>query len=153
DAERRLERSQIALDLLAVALEEETFAAACRAFVTELGLRFHCERVSLGTVRRHRIHLIAISHSAQFGRHMNLVQRLAEAMDEAVDQRAMILYPCAPEEPHVTRAHEDLARSHGAATILTIPIFVRDRFAGALTFERPRDRNFDADTIRILDAI
>jgi RND family efflux transporter MFP subunit len=143
-------RAQTALDTLSVALEQQRFASACRALVTDLASRFSCERVSIGFVRRKHSVIAAISHSAKFGQQMNLVRLVGGAMNEALDQRAVILYPPPPDEPNVTRAHADLAKSHGAAAILTTPLFVHDRFIGAVTFERADP--FDADTIATLDA-
>lgn len=145
-------QAQSALDMLAVVLEQKRFRGACRALVTELAARFNCERVSIGFVKSGHADVAAISHSAQFGRHMNLVRLVGLAMDEALDQRALILHPPAPDEPNVTRVHAELAQSCAAAAILTVPLFVADRFAGAVTFERA-EGSFDPGTIAILDAI
>jgi len=146
-------QAQSALDMLAVVLEQKRFRGACRALVTELAARFNCERVSIGFVKSGHADVAAISHSAQFGRHMNLVRLVGLAMDEALDQRALILHPAAPDEPNVTRVHAELAQSCAAAAILTVPLFVADRFAGAITFERATEGGFDPATIAILDAI
>jgi RND family efflux transporter MFP subunit len=153
DAARHALAAQGALDMLSVALEQERFGAACRALVTELAGRFGCERVSIGFIRNGHAEVAAISHSAQFGRQMNLVRLVGVAMDEALDQRALILHPPAQDELNVTRAHGELAQSCGAVTILTTPLFVNDRFIGAFSFERPLETGFDADSIAILDAI
>ncbi|MDO9297064.1 HlyD family efflux transporter periplasmic adaptor subunit [Bradyrhizobium sp.] len=142
-----------ALDMLSVVLEQERFGAACRSFVTELAARFKCERVSIGFVKAGHAEVAAISHSAQFGRHMNLVRLVGVAMDEALDQRALILHPPSSDELNVTRSHAELAQSCGAVAVLTIPLFVSDRFIGAITFERAVDVGFDAATIAVLDGI
>ena len=153
DTARRALQAQGALDMLSVVLEQKRFRGACRSLVTELAARFNCERVSIGFVKSGHADVAAISHSAQFGRHMNLVRLVGLAMDEALDQRALILQPAAPDEPNVTRAHAELAQSCAAASILTIPLFVSDHFAGAITFERTTGNGFDAGTIAVLDAI
>ncbi len=147
------DRTTLALDLLAAALEEEKFAAACRVAVTELATRFGCERVSIGFSRRHRSSVVAISHTAQFGKSMSLVKLLADAMDEAIDQRGPVLYPL-PEADDVlvTTAHAALSSAHGSGIVLTIPLFVRDRFAGAAVFERPDDQPFDQTTLDLAEA-
>jgi multidrug resistance efflux pump len=122
--------------------------------MTELASRFGCERVSIGFERRGGIEVFVISHTAQFSEQMNLVRLLGEAMDEAVDQRAYINYPPDPDEPLAVRAHEDLARKHRATAILTIPLFVRDRFIGALTFERVGEgARFSPRDIGVLDYV
>jgi multidrug resistance efflux pump len=158
DGDRRIvEQTKLALEIVAVALEEEGFSAACRAVVTELALRLDCERVSVGFVRRGHAFVAAISHSAEFGKQMNLVRRLAGAMDEALDQRAIVLFPDSPDDagdaPSATRAHAELARVHGAGTILTLPLFVRDRYVGALVCERAADRPFDQAAVDLVDGV
>jgi multidrug efflux pump subunit AcrA (membrane-fusion protein) len=125
-----------ALKLFAVALEEERMDGACRSLVTQLAEQFGCERVSIGFERRGRIKVSTISHTAEFSEKLNLSRLLGEAMDEAVDQHAYIVYPPAGDEPVAVRAHEILARKHLASAILTLPIFAVDRFLGAITFER-----------------
>jgi multidrug efflux pump subunit AcrA (membrane-fusion protein) len=148
------ERTTLALDLLAAALEEAAFAASCRVAVTELATRFGCERVSIGFSRRHRSSVVAISHTAQFGRSMSLVTRLAEAMDEAIDQRGPVLFP-APDaaDAVATTAHAALSKAHGSDVVLTVPLFVRDRFAGAVVFERDADQPFDQATLDLAEAV
>jgi RND family efflux transporter MFP subunit len=151
DTSRQARQSQSALDILSVTLEQEGFGTACRSLVTELAVRFGCERVSVGMVRNGHAKVVAISHSAQFGREMNLVRLVGSAMDEALDQHALIRYPASSDELNVTRAHAELAQSGGAATLLTIPLFIKDCFIGAITFEHPS--GFDADTITVLDCV
>jgi len=148
----RAGRSAIALDLVAAGLEQERFANAARAAVTEMAVRLGCERVSLGLTRRRITRVVAISHTAQFGRRMNLIRQLGDAMDEALDQSAAILFPPTPDEPLATRAHAALAEAHGAGHILTIPLLVRDRHVGALLLERPAGAPFDQATVDLADA-
>lgn len=151
DSALDVHKAQSALDILAVTLEQEGFGPACRSLATELATRYGCERVSIGMVRNGHANVVAISHSAQFGQQMNLVRLVGAAMDEALDQRALIRHPAPPEELNVTRAHAELAQVCGAPTILTIPLFTRDRFIGAMTFEHPS--GLDADTVAVLDCI
>jgi len=148
-------RTALALDLLAAALEQERFDDAARTAVTELAVKLHCERASLGLVRGGRARIAAISHAAQFGRRMSLVRLLEAAMDEAVDQNAPILFPPAPDEPVATRAHAALAAAEAgsAGHILTLPLLVRDRHVGALTLQRPPDRPFDQAAVDLADAV
>lgn len=151
---RQLTRLKSTLDCVAGALEQNGFMAAAMAVVTELAVLTGAERVSVGFQRRGTVRIAAISHSAQFGRQMNLVRLLSDAMDEAVDQQALIVYPPAStEDPVATSAHARLAEVHHVGHVLTIPLLVADRFVGALTFESPDDRPFDAETIELLDGI
>lgn len=147
-------RMSAALELLAAGIEEEGFASACRLCVTELALAANCERVSAGFVDKGRVRVASISHSAQFGKKMNLVSLLAAAMDEAVDQQSAILYPPNPDETQVTAAHAALAEAHGGGTILTVPLFVGDVFIGAFTFERGKGGGpFAQETVDFLDCV
>ncbi|MFO1100574.1 MAG: HlyD family efflux transporter periplasmic adaptor subunit [Xanthobacteraceae bacterium] len=147
------ERTALALDLIAAALEEDTASSACRVAATELAIKLGCERVSFGFLTRGECRVAGISHSAQFGKRMNLVRQLADAMDEAVDQQAIVLYPPTADEHLLVRAHAALAAGHGSAFILTVPMFVKDHFVGAVTFERASGQPFDQQTIDIADAV
>lgn len=148
------ERATLALDLIAAALEESTSRSASRVAATELALRLGCERVSFGFLVRGHIEIAGISHSAQFGKRMNLVRQLAEAMEEAIDQQAVVLFPAPAADEHVlVRAHGALSKGHGAGFILTVPMFVNDRFVGAATFERAAADPFDQSTIDIAEAV
>lgn len=72
-------------------------------------------------------------------------------MDEAIDQRAIVRYPAADEdEPMATRAHEELVDAHGAETILTVPIFIRDHYIGAFLFERHASEPFTGAAVDAL---
>ena len=147
-----LNRSKIALDLLAAALDHESFEKSAIAVVTELAVRTRCVRVSLG-FRRGRTSVVKIiSHSAQFGRHMNLIACLGAAMDEALDQRRLILHPAPDDQFVATLAHAELSRMQKDGQVLTIPLLAADRFIGALTFERPPGSDFDPGTIKLLEA-
>ncbi|MBL8701264.1 MAG: HlyD family efflux transporter periplasmic adaptor subunit [Alphaproteobacteria bacterium] len=149
------DRTGLALQLIAASLEQQGFVPACRLAATEIASRLGCERVSIGFTRRHQTKVVGISHSAQFGRTMDLVRHLADAMDEAIDQRRLVLVPAADadDEP-LTRAHAELLRAHGGGgQALTIPMLVKDRVVGAVTLERPPDQPFDQVTVDLAEAV
>lgn len=150
----RMDTLTAALDLIAAALDEDRFNASCQAVVTELAMRLDCDQVSIGFRRYRRTKITALSHAAQFGGRMNLIRDIGAAMDEAIDQRCSVLYPPPDDgEYRVTRAHGELARSHDAGTVLTVPLVAHGRFLGALSFERPPGRLFDANTISLCDCV
>jgi RND family efflux transporter MFP subunit len=73
-------------------------------------------------------------------------------MYEAMDHKAVVVYPLRSETaPLVTRAHEELARQHGAGTICTIPLRSDGKFLGGLTLERPANKLFDQATIELCE--
>lgn len=153
-AEGRYAHAVHALNAVVGVAEQQDFPTAARAAVTDLAMRFDCDRVSVGFRRFGRSHVAAISHSAHFGRRMNLVRMLGAAMDEAIDQRGVVIYPAdRVEEPMATHRHEKLASAHGAAHILTAPLYAIDHFAGALVFERPSEHPFTQQDAEMLEAV
>ena len=150
---RSANRTSAALEALAVALEQERFVDACRAVVTEVALNSRCERVSIGFRQRGSCRVKSISNSADFGKRMNLVRILGAAMDEAIDQRAVISYPPASGSLHTFREHEKLARLYASTCILTVPMFVYDRFIGALLCERQCDEPFSNSEVEYVENV
>src|SRR5207237_492431 len=72
------------LQLLAVFLEHERFRDAAAALVTELASRLGCDRVVLASLERGVVHIEAVSNTAQFDRHANLLVATLNAMSEAL---------------------------------------------------------------------
>lgn len=153
DKALRAERdsSRATLDLLATVIDRCDFRSAALAAVTEMALRFSCIRVSLGFVRFGSARVAAISHTSSFSRRIRLVQQLGKAMDEAIDQRAILRYPAPPEDVVFTHAHAELAAEQRHGHVLTVPLLVVDRFEGAICFER--DQPFDEATVRLLGTV
>lgn len=148
------QRLQVVLDLVAGALGHERFYGAATAFVTTLATRLACDRVSVGFLKRGRMHVRAVSHSAHFAKQTNLVRAIGAAMDEALDQGATVVYPSRPGgEARVIRVHAELARQSDAGAICTILLAEGPRYVGALTLERPADRPFDPATVEFCEAL
>ncbi len=125
------------LRLQARALEHERFGAAATAVVTEMAQRLHCERVSVGFHHHGRIRVTAMSHGADIQLQQNLVRQLAAAMDEALDQRSLVVHPLPRNNaPGLTLAHAELARANGRVPICTVPITSKGRMFGAFLLER-----------------
>jgi multidrug efflux pump subunit AcrA (membrane-fusion protein) len=148
-----LDRTRAALNLLGGALDHEGFEAAAMAAVTGLAVRSKCSRVSLGFRDAKAVAVKVISHTAQFGQQMNLVSLLGAAMDEALDQRSIILYPGSHDQLLATSAHAELSRVQHDGQVLTLPLLVGERFVGALTFERPPDLPFESETVELLELV
>ncbi len=153
DQEAR-ERSRIAFDMLATVLDNKGIRAASTALVTELALRLNCDPVSVGFVRYRRCSVMAVSHAAGFSKKINLIKDIGAAMDEAVDQRAVVLHPPRDSwEYRVSREHEELAREHKAGGVLTVPLQFDHRTIGAITLIKPAGREFDESTVDLCDAV
>jgi RND family efflux transporter MFP subunit len=148
------ERIQAALDLVATSVGHDRFYASAMAFATALATKLQCERVSIGFVRRGRTRVFAMSHSAEFKQHTNLIRSISEAMDEAVDQRETIVYPNGSSgSVVVSRAHAELARQHGAGALCSIPLEALGAPIGALMLERPLDRPFDSKAVELCRSV
>lgn len=149
-----LSRLRSSVDVLASVLAEEDYTETCMTFVAGVAALMKCDRVSLGLVRGATIHIQAISHSANFDKRMNFIHALSMAMDEAVLQRQEILFP--PPSGHgplITRHHEELSKRFGAQSILTVPMYGRDRYFGALTLERGEDQPFGAEEVAVSKSV
>jgi RND family efflux transporter MFP subunit len=151
-------RLNFALEITAIALQEKGFKAAATACCTELATRLGCDRVSIGFLKKGQVRVEALSHSAQFGKQMNLIRAIGNAMDESLEQAALLLYP-PPEQKQQTilRAHAELARQHNSDTILTIPFLdAEGEGYGALTLERTSASEqdfFDQATVDLCDTV
>lgn len=151
--EQLQDRLVTTLDLLASTLGQDTATAAAQALVTDLATRLECDRVSFGFQRKGFSHVVAVSHSAQFGKRIDLIRSIAMAMDEALDQKSVVVFPPPTAETLVVRDHAALARGHGCDHALTIPFEIGPHAAGAFTFERAGVRLFDGPTIELCQAV
>jgi multidrug resistance efflux pump len=147
-------RLQVVLNVLATAVEHEGFPEAATAFVTDLATRLTCECVSLGCVRGRHVQLRAMSHSTPGSTQTNLTRAIEDAMDEALDQETVIVYPPASDTTfQITRLHEQLAKQHETGTICSVPLRHDGRTFGVLTFERHAAHPFDPSTVALCEAI
>jgi len=147
------ERLMATLDLVASVLVEDGFESSAQALATDLAMRLDCDRVSIGFVLDQHTNVVAVSHSAEFGKRMNLIRAIGTAMDESLDQKSIIVLPSVDGGALVTRDHASLARLFGSDSVLTIPFSVGKATIGAVTFERPRGRIFNTDEIELCQAV
>lgn len=154
DEQTLRDRATLAFDMLSTVLENRTFKAASAALVTELSMRLKSDPVAIGHVRRRHCVVTAMSHSAAFGKKLSFMRDIAGAMDEAVDQRAIVLYPDSEAwDYRVTRAHAELALQHRAGAVLTIPLQSNHEVIGAITLQRPPGASFDEATVDLCDGV
>jgi hypothetical protein len=148
------DRLQMVLDLVASTFGHERFGSAAVAFVTAVATRLGADRVTLGFVRGGRARVAAVSHSSRFAKSSNVVRAIEQAMDEAVDQQALVVWPQPVDwRPQVARAHAELARQHGSGAVCTAPLVEGGRALGALTIERPADQPFDGTTVELVEVL
>ena len=122
------------------ALSHGDFKAAAVSAVSDLALLLQCERVSLGLCLHGRVRVQAISGLSDLRAEQAAVQALAQAMEEAVEQRSAVVFPGASSA--ITLRHASLAQLSGSASICSMPVGEGRRTAAVLLFERPAP--FDA---------
>src|SRR5438105_2825237 len=148
-----MEHLKTVLELVATALGQARCQDAAMACVTDLARRLGCDRVSFGVVRRGRVQVRALSHSARVSAKTNLLGAIAAAMEEAVDQRQTLVHPPLPSDPaRVTRAHEALARHFGAGALCSAPLLEHGHVTGVLTLERGAEQPFDRSLVELVEA-
>lgn len=149
----KVENAAAVLELTATALQPGSFSHVAMALVNELAVRLACDRVSIGRVKKHSVHLATISNTARFDRRTNFVRALEAAMEEALDQECAVTWPQAEEKSFtVNRLHEELCRTEVVA-VCTVPLSGREAVFGALTLERTSGEPFDAATVELCTTI
>ena len=148
------DRLATVIELLATSLYYDRFQTAATAVATELAGTLECERVSIGFIKGHHAKLRALSHSAAFGKKANVIRAIEAAMDEAIDQQAVMVYPVPDGAPdQVVRSHAALHQDHNTGPICTVPLAEGRRMLGALVLERPVGEAFDEETIQLCEHI
>lgn len=153
----RLKSAAVTLDLVAVAQEHMKLDAALIAVVNAVVSRIGCDRVSIGLVADGhrvggRVRLAAMSHAAWFRPNTSLTDDMENAMEEALDQGATILFPPGDgREARVCVAHRDFAQAWKASHIVSFILPGRASMVGVLSCERRSADPFDADTLLVLE--
>ncbi len=134
--------------VLASCFEQVSYQQGLMRLVAELTAQFDCERVAFGEKRGHHCEVVALSNSAEFDQRANLVRNIADAMDEAVEQDATMLFPDG-EKKLIQRAHQELGRRYGAGSIATIPLVSERKIFGAITLMSSEENPLDATRVDI----
>lgn len=149
------QRLSLGVEIIAKVLAEQNYATAAMLFVTELAMAFHCDRVSLGIVKRGAVRVEQLSNTTQFGKKMNIVRGIEDAMDESLDQRETLCYAPGVEsvEGEVTLAHATLSDLSSDVAVMTVPLYVEERSIGAVTFERDGRNPFTKENAEFAESI
>lgn len=141
------------LEFQATLLSHDRFDEAATTLATELALKLGFDRVSIGLIEHGHAAIRAISHSADVQVKYEAHRALAVAMDEAIEQVAVL---CSADTvggiPRVLVAHKALARTTGNQ-VLTIPLVNRDQVYGAMTFERGATEPLDSEAMAACEHI
>lgn len=130
-----------ATDELRVRLQDivvgaQTLPQAALNLVNHLAQAHQFDRVSVGLIDRDRLEVMAMSRGKSLDERQELVRGMADAMQEAADQKATAQYPVGLQDvPRIVQAHTRLAARSGTA-LCTVPLISGGRATGALCFER-----------------
>ena len=150
ERDAHLARLALATDVVATAVQERRFAPSALAVANELAARLKCDRVSIGMERSGAIEVQAISHNASFDPKTNLVRLIGEAMDEALDLDATLVYPAPADDDAVApMAHAELARELKDVAVCSVPLLQDGHAIGVLTLERVAGEPFDAAAVEV----
>jgi multidrug efflux pump subunit AcrA (membrane-fusion protein) len=154
DREASIRRMTFAMNILADASEGGELYGSVAAIVNELAVRLACERVSIGIVRRSRMRLVAMSHTAIFDERTNLVETIENAMEEAWVQKTTIALPSTSlAERRVCLAHKELMRISASTSVASVVMTAASRTIGVITLERESGAGFDLPTIQLLEVV
>ena len=129
------------------ALSHGDFKTAAASVVADLAALLQCERVSLGLCTGPRVKVQAVSGGQDLRAQQSAVQALAQAMEEAVDQRAVIVVPqTADTSVAVALLHTSLSQLGGGLSICSVPIVQGNRATAVILFERAAP--FDAPALQ-----
>ncbi len=128
--------AETVLKVTAMALSQSHSSEATMAVTSELASRLQCERVSIGFVDNHNVHVDAISNSTHHETRQNIAKCIEAAMQEAIDQQETLLFPPEANSYYRTQEHDALVRQHTGEYICTVPLIVNDEAIGAIMFER-----------------
>jgi multidrug efflux pump subunit AcrA (membrane-fusion protein) len=138
DAQATQHTASALLVMQSRALSHGDFKAAAVSVVSDLALLLQCERVSLGVCAGVRVRVEAASGVRDLRAEQAAVQALAQAMEEAVDQRCALVFPPSENTPAValTLLHAHLSQLSGGMSICTVPVF-ENALENAVEGERP----------------
>ncbi|MCP4433752.1 MAG: HlyD family efflux transporter periplasmic adaptor subunit [Gammaproteobacteria bacterium] len=137
------------VSLLSCCFEQASYEQGLVSLVSELTQIFNCERVAFAEYHGHYSNVMALSNSASFDAHANLIQAVASAMDEAVEQDNIIVFP-EENSKVIQRAHLELSRKFGTGSICSIPLINETKVFGTITLLRSEEHPFDKQTLMLL---
>ncbi len=148
--DNRTGRLQQAMEILSSVNRHEKFISAAMSFCNEMASQWQCERVSLGFLKGRYVQLKAMSHTEDFSQKMEVVQKIASAMEECLDQDVEILSPAAEDAAYISRAADGLSKYNGPRTIVSLPLRSGNEVVAVVTLERTADKAFEIDEIETI---
>ncbi len=132
----------LATRLIASVNTATNFKGACIQLCNDLAKQYAVDRVALGWVTDDVVKVRAMSDVEHFDHRTNMVQKLASAMDECLDQEQPVLFPAPPDSGEgsdvllahaIVHAHRELAGGNANLRICSLPL--RDVGSGEMGTE------------------
>lgn len=157
----------LATRLIASVNTATNFKGACIQLCNDLAKQFAVDRVALGWVTHDIVKVRAISDVEHFDHRTAMVQKLASAMDECLDQEQPVLFPPPPATGEgadmllsqaIVHAHRELAAGNSSLKVVSVPLRDIDDsegeggIVGVLTLEAAGDVQMDLTTVELLQA-
>ena len=162
---------ELATRLIASVNTATNFKGACIQLCNDLAKTYSVDRVALGWVTDDVVKVKAISDVEHFDHRTNMVQKLASAMDECLDQEQPVLFPPPPESGDgsdvllgqaIVHAHRELAAGNSKLQVCSLPLrdvgsgemdsaAIDDGIVGVVTIESSTTP-LDLHTIELLQA-
>lgn len=151
----------LATRLIASINTASNFKGACIQLCNDLAKQFAVDRVALGWVKDDSVHVQAISDIEHFDKRTAMVQKLASAMDECLDQEQPILVPQPPAvgegadvllSQAIVHAHRELAAGNSKLKVCSLPLRVEDDVVGVVTIESSGEGQIDLATVELMQA-
>lgn len=153
EQQAQAQRSAFLVDLTLGALAENEAKKAGLTVVNRLAQHFGCHQVLLGVEKGKTVTVNAMSQAAWFDDRANLVNLAAQAMNEAFDQRARVIFPEPDDQAAVliSAAHRRYAQESASAVVLSQPVEHAGQVVAVWLLER--DQPFQAAELLELEAL
>jgi multidrug resistance efflux pump len=132
--------------LMASCLEQDSYHKTLLKIVVVLTGQFNCDRVAFAEYDSYRCKVITLSGSADFDQRSNLIESIADAMDEAIEQDNVVFFP-QTKTRCIDRAHRSLAQKFDSDWLCTIPLIHNENFFGAVTLLSSARASLDQQSI------
>ncbi len=135
------------VSLVSIALEPIELSQSLTQLVNAVSLRYDCLRVSIGFVTKGEVEVVAISQTLAVEVDLNEARAIRDAMGEACDQSAVIVWPIANSSDfQLTKFHHVLSeQSLGNVTIVSLPLAHVNHVVGALLCVREKQLFTEAE--------
>ena len=156
----------LATRLIASVNTAPSFKGACIQLCNDLAKEYALDRVALGWVSDDVVKVRAISDVEHFDHRTSMVQKIASAMDECLDQEQPIAFPPPPEQGDgsdvllsqaIVHAHRELTAGNAKLMVCSLPLRDvgtgedGDEIVGVITVESTA-KPLDLGTIELLQA-